>query len=167
MASLLSLVPGAVGQGQAQLVYAQVTTPAPTQFGYPLNIVIPDFSVDLPFVIMKWPACHGSTLPEVNDDVLVVIDNRGTKRVAWWGGVALLLANGGLSSQTPGLVATVTIAHELATTPATVSVTPANANARGAPAFYASADDTNITLTFASNLAGSTAYEWYWRAESF
>lgn len=71
----------------------------------------------------------------------------------------------GTSTQTPGAVATVTIAHGLTLAPTAMVVQPANANARGAPAFHVTADATNLTLTFASNLTAATSYAWNWRAE--
>lgn len=71
---------------------------------------------------------------------------------------------GGTSTQTPGVVATVTIAHGLPKTPIAFNVNPANTNARGAPAFMVTADGTNITLSFVSNLTGAISYAWVWSA---
>lgn len=71
---------------------------------------------------------------------------------------------GGTSTQTPGAVSSVTIAHGLGYTPGRFSVEAGDTNARGAPAFYLSADGTNVTLTFASNLTAATSYTWRWLA---
>lgn len=76
-------------------------------------------------------------------------------------------AAGGTSTQTPGAVSTVNIAHGLAAAPTTAVVQPANANARGAPAYFVTFDATNVVLTFASNLTAATSYAWNWRAERF
>lgn len=89
MPSLLNMIPLAVGQSGPALVYAQVVAPAPFSFGGTMSVVTPDWSVDFPFLITNWPACHGATLPAVGDDVLIAIDNRGTQRVVWWGGTTL------------------------------------------------------------------------------
>ena len=75
-----------------------------------------------------------------------------------------LSPKGGTSTQTPGAVTTVNIAHGLGVAPSTYAVQPANTNARGAPAFFLSADATNITLNFASALTASTSYSWIWQA---
>jgi hypothetical protein len=71
---------------------------------------------------------------------------------------------GALSTSTPGAVATVVIAHGLGYTPTAISMEPADANARGAPTYYVTADDTNLTLNFSSNLTAATAYSWRWMA---
>lgn len=77
--------------------------------------------------------------------------------------------NAGASTQTPGAVSTVTIAHGLGATgriviPTRMTVQPGDANARGAPAFYLTATASNIVLTFASVLTAATAYTWNWQA---
>ena len=72
---------------------------------------------------------------------------------------------GGVSTQTPGAVTTVTIAHGLGGSPTWYFAQPAEANARGAPAFYLTVDKTNITLNFASALTAATSYSWVWAAE--
>lgn len=77
-----------------------------------------------------------------------------------------LMRAGGKSTQTPGAVATVNIAHGLATTPVRFGVQPADSDARGAPAMSVTADGTNIILTFASNLTAAVAYEWQWWADA-
>lgn len=74
-------------------------------------------------------------------------------------------ANGGSSTQTPGAVATVTIAHGLSAAPTKVSVQAGDVNSRGEPTFHITFDATNITLNFSANLIGATAYTWVWRAE--
>lgn len=73
-------------------------------------------------------------------------------------------AAGGVSTQTPGAVATVTIPHGLGVVPSWYTVQPASVNARGAPAYHLTADATNVTLNFASNLTAATAYAWVWSA---
>jgi hypothetical protein len=73
-------------------------------------------------------------------------------------------ARGGINTQTPGAVTTVTIVHGCNYTPSRVHVTPANAAARDAPNFHATVDGTNITLTFASALTAATSYSWHWQA---
>lgn len=73
-------------------------------------------------------------------------------------------AKGGTSTQTPGAVTTVTIAHGMGIGPNSVIVDAGDANARGAPAFHITWDATNITLTFASALTAATAYTWRWIA---
>jgi hypothetical protein len=75
-----------------------------------------------------------------------------------------LSPKGNVSTQTPGAVTTVTIAHGLGVAPTVYSVQPGNANARGAPAFFVTVDATNITLTFASALTAATSYTWAWLA---
>jgi Pectate lyase superfamily protein/Right handed beta helix region len=72
---------------------------------------------------------------------------------------------GGTSTQTPGAVATVNIAHGLAAAPTNYLVLPGDANARGEPTFFLTADATNIILNFSANLAAATSYTWRWRAE--
>lgn len=86
MPSLLNLLPNAVSQAQGQIVYGQVIAPVPTDFTHPLNVVMPDWSVEFSFVFATWPKANGVTLPAVGDDVLLVTDNRGERRVVWWGG---------------------------------------------------------------------------------
>ena len=75
------------------------------------------------------------------------------------------LRTGGSSTQTPGAVTTVTIAHGLGGTPTTFRAQAADSNSRGAPSFYLSVDQTNITLNFSSALTAATAYTWVWSAE--
>lgn len=75
-----------------------------------------------------------------------------------------LSPKGSTSNQTPGAVTTVTIAHGLGVAPTVYHIQPADANARGAPAFFVTVDATNITLTFASALTAATAYTWAWSA---
>ena len=77
-----------------------------------------------------------------------------------------LRQKGGVSTQTPGAVTTVTIPHGLGSKPSWYSAQPASANARGAPAFYLSADNSNIILNFASALTAATAYSWVWVASA-
>lgn len=71
---------------------------------------------------------------------------------------------GGASTQTPGAVTTVNIAHGLGYTPALISVEAGDANARGAPSMYISADGTNVILNFSAALTAATAYTWRWIA---
>jgi hypothetical protein len=73
---------------------------------------------------------------------------------------------GGTLTSTPGAVTTLNIPHLLGTTPDVYSAQAANANARGAPAFYVTADATNVILTFASALTAATSYAWAWRAKA-
>lgn len=73
--------------------------------------------------------------------------------------------NAGTATLTPGGVSTVNIAHGVYAAPSGISVVPANANARGAPAFYVTSDATNIVLNFASNLTAATSYSWSWLAQ--
>lgn len=77
-----------------------------------------------------------------------------------------LQARGGTSTQTPGAVAVVTIAHGLGGTPTAFSAFPASVNARGAPLYHLTADATNVTLNFVANLAAATAYSWVWLASA-
>lgn len=86
MPSLLNMLPNAVAQRAATAVYAEVVSPAPASFVDPLFVVMPDWSVDFPIVITDWPAVHGTTLPLVDDAVLLVTDNRGISRCVWWDG---------------------------------------------------------------------------------
>jgi hypothetical protein len=73
---------------QRPITYGQVSRlqPAPLSFNDPLYVVLPDYSVDHAFKIDDWPAIHGATLPALGADVLVLIDDRNNKRVAWWAG---------------------------------------------------------------------------------
>ncbi len=71
---------------------------------------------------------------------------------------------GGVSTQTPGAVSTVNIPHGLEVAPSGFSAQAADANARGAPAFYLTVNEANIVLHFAANLAAATAYSWAWTA---
>ena len=73
-------------------------------------------------------------------------------------------AKGGVSTQTPGAVTTVNIAHGLGTAPQGVSVEPNNANARGAPSMHVTFDATNIILNFSAALTAATSYQWTWLA---
>jgi hypothetical protein len=73
-------------------------------------------------------------------------------------------AKGGVSTQTPGAVTTVNIAHGMGIGPNSVSVEPGDANARGAPAYYITWDATNIILNFVSALTAATSYTWRWMA---
>lgn len=75
------------------------------------------------------------------------------------------LRKGGLFTSTTGAVGAVAIPHGLGGTPTWYFAAPGNANARGAPAFYLTSDNTNFTLTFASNLTAATSYQWVWAAE--
>lgn len=77
---------------------------------------------------------------------------------------ARMRAKGGISTQTPGAVTTVTIPHGLGggLSPNAVSIEPGNTNARGAPSFYITVDATNITLNFSSALTAATVYVWHW-----
>ena len=75
------------------------------------------------------------------------------------------LRAGGGSNQTPGAVTAVNIPHGLGGMPTWYFAQPAEADARGAPAFFLSADNTNITLNFASALTAATSYSWVWAAE--
>lgn len=73
---------------------------------------------------------------------------------------------GGTSTQTPGAVATVTITTGLSTPPTMYNVTPADANARGAPTFHVTVSGNNIVLNFSANLTAATAYTWAWTASA-
>jgi hypothetical protein len=70
----------------------------------------------------------------------------------------------GQSTQTPGAVTVVNIAHGLGALPRSASVVPHDVNSRGAPAFYVGLDVTNVQLSFASALAAATQYKWFWSA---
>lgn len=76
-----------------------------------------------------------------------------------------ILRAGGTSTSTPGAVTTVAIAHGLGGTPTIFTAQAANANARGAPAFYLTVDNTNVTLNFVGALTAATSYSWVWSAE--
>lgn len=78
-----------------------------------------------------------------------------------WGTVANA---GGSSTQTPGAVTTVSIAHGLGVAPTRCNINFGDANSRSAPAFYITFTATNIVLNFASTLTASTAYTWIWEA---
>jgi hypothetical protein len=80
---------------------------------------------------------------------------------------------GGTFTSTPGAVAVVQIAHGFVD-PSGSGLTPvifmaqaanANAGAGSTPTFYVTADATNITLHFASNLTAATVYSWNWLAK--
>ncbi len=86
MPSLLNFVPHAVGQPSAQIVYAEVTTPAPASFEDPLFVVMPDWSVEFPIEITDWLAAHGNTLPLPGNAAVLVVDTRGNTRCVWWDG---------------------------------------------------------------------------------
>lgn len=72
---------------------------------------------------------------------------------------------GGVSTQTPGAVTAVTIAHGLGGTPTWYFVQPAGVNAAAASGYYLTADETNVTLNFSSVLTAATSYSWVWAAE--
>lgn len=76
-----------------------------------------------------------------------------------------ILRAGGTSTQTPGAVTAVTIAHGLGGTPTWFLVQPAGVNSRAQPTVYLSADQTNITLNFSAALTAATVYSWVWAAE--
>lgn len=73
--------------GQPQIAYATVSTlqPAPSTFTDPLFVVL-DYDPDGAHKFENWPAVHGGTLPTLGADVLLIIDDNGSKRVAWWDG---------------------------------------------------------------------------------
>jgi hypothetical protein len=85
MASPLNLLTQSVTQGQAKIIYAQVTTPLPTSFESKLYVVMPDWTTTIPVAIDDWPAVNGSNLPALNNDALLIIDSRGNRRCVWWG----------------------------------------------------------------------------------
>lgn len=73
---------------------------------------------------------------------------------------------GGVSTSTPGAVTQIAIAHGLLNAPTAYNAQAANANARSAPAFYVTADATNVYLNFVSAIAAATAYSWSWTART-
>lgn len=85
--NLLSLLPAAVSQGQAKIIYAEVTTPAPTTFADTLFVILPDWSSDFPLAIAGWNAAHGQTLPAPGAAALLIVDSRGLTRCVWWDGL--------------------------------------------------------------------------------
>lgn len=87
--SLLNFLPNAVSQNGARIFYAEVTTPAPETFTDPLQVVLPDWSNDIPITITDWPAVHGSTLPSPGDAALLIADSRGFSRCVWLAGETL------------------------------------------------------------------------------
>lgn len=88
------------------------------------------------------------------------VKETGTAASGWVG----VKEAGGISTQTPGAVATVNIPHGLGVAPNRFTALPNNANARGAPSVYVTADATNVILNFSANLAGATSYAWVWTA---
>lgn len=86
MPSPYTFIQNAVGQGQLNVAYGEVTTPAPTSFSSPLYLVQPDWNNTVPFAVFNWTACHGNALPTVGAAALMVQDSRGFWRVPWWDG---------------------------------------------------------------------------------
>ncbi len=84
--SVYSLIPGVLGRDQERILYAEVTTPAPTAFSDPLWIILPDWATDWPIQILHWPACHGNALPLPGAAALLIDDSRGVRRCVWWDG---------------------------------------------------------------------------------
>lgn len=61
-----------------------VVTRAPAAIGAPMQVNVPDFSGDHFVEITRW-VLRGSTLPALEDEVLVVKDERGEAWViGWW-----------------------------------------------------------------------------------
>ncbi len=73
------------------------------------------------------------------------------------------LVTGGVSTQTLNGVATVSIPHSLAAVPRGFTAQPANVNSAALGAFYLTATDTNLVLTFGSSLTANS-YSWVWTA---
>jgi hypothetical protein len=73
--------------GQPQVVHASVSLlqAAPASFTDPLFIVF-DYDPNTAYKIANWPAVHGGTLPAPGADVLLIIDDNCSMRVAWWDG---------------------------------------------------------------------------------
>lgn len=65
--------------------YVSTNRPAPAAFGDPLWVILPNFSLDVPFEC-KWGAIHGATLPAPRADVSVIFDAQGRPNVFWWEG---------------------------------------------------------------------------------
>jgi len=78
---------------------------------------------------------------------------------------SLGIGNGGASTQSgDGTTQAFTIAHGLAATPAVVHVTANSEDAHGD--FYATADGTNITVTYhTAPISGTNNLKWSWRGE--
>lgn len=71
---------------------------------------------------------------------------------------------GSISSQTPGAVTAVTIAHGLGAVPTVYIATPASGGAITAGQFSITANSANIELRYAAALTAATAYGYSWIA---
>lgn len=71
---------------------------------------------------------------------------------------------GGTSTQTPGAVASVSIAHGLGAAPTIYSVIPGSVSAASAGIFYVTAGATNLVAIYASALTAATEYSYQWSA---
>lgn len=131
--------------------------PLPARFADPVWVVLGDLSPDHSQP-MEWAPIHGSTLPAVGAEVLVVYDAAGIPRVVWWEGVTVFPPPpaGGLQVfrfTQAAASATWTIPHNLGSNPA--SVTFYDNTGTEFDCAWSAPDVNTVVATLALPVAGS------------
>ncbi len=128
------------------------------------------FPIKFPFNSGSSSAGNQFITPDSTDyilaaaDGMVLIYDGGT---SFWYIIGARHVARGPSTQTPGAVTVVNIAHGLGATPTGFTALPGDANAANpalASPYYVTADATNVILTFNAVLTVATQYLWVWTA---